>query len=229
MTNLAAAVELVDKWCRESSEWKADKRKQLIPSHFDLGRIKALDQCAAELKTILAELGTGAGGDDMLPDALMPVSKEWYVLCERRFAVDKITISGDLARAIVDAMRNKPSPIETPTYQYVPTQRAGQSTEEYEKSVIDEANRILATRPPVAGLAECVCTCPSGDGSLRYPCPKHPPMIATEEMIDSACEAYADMYDVEYIDGGNRDNRRACIKAALEAAFREFLGKVDGC
>ena len=60
MTNLAAAVELVAKWCRESSEWKADKRKQLIPSHFDLGRIKALDQCAAELKTILAELGRGA-------------------------------------------------------------------------------------------------------------------------------------------------------------------------
>jgi hypothetical protein len=84
----------------------------------------------------------------------------------------------------------------------------------------------LFTRPPVAGLAECVCTCPSGDGSLRWPCPKHPPMIATEEMIDSACEAYADMYDVEYIDGGNRDNRRACIKAALEAAYREFLGKV---
>ena len=59
--NLAAAVELVAKWRRESSKWKADKRKQLIPSHFDLGRIKALDQCAAELKTILAELGRGAG------------------------------------------------------------------------------------------------------------------------------------------------------------------------
>ena len=61
MNNLAAAVELVAKWCRESSEWKADKRKQLIPSHFDLGRIKALDQCSAELETILAELGRGAG------------------------------------------------------------------------------------------------------------------------------------------------------------------------
>lgn len=22
---------------------------------------------------------------------------------------------------------------------------------------------------------EAVCTCPSGDGSLRWPCPKHPP------------------------------------------------------
>lgn len=42
--------------------------------------------------------------DGMLPDALTPYSKEWYTLCERRFAVDKIKISGDLARAIVDAI-----------------------------------------------------------------------------------------------------------------------------
>lgn len=46
--------------------------------------------------------------DDMLPDALMPVADEWYVLCERRFAVDRISISGDLARAIVDALSAEP-------------------------------------------------------------------------------------------------------------------------
>lgn len=62
----------------------------------------------ADLETILAELGRLSGGGDMLPDALMPVSKEWYTLCERRFAVDKITISGDLARAIVDAISTRP-------------------------------------------------------------------------------------------------------------------------
>jgi len=42
--------------------------------------------------------------DGMLPDALMPVADEWYTLCERRFTVDRIAISGDLARAIVDAI-----------------------------------------------------------------------------------------------------------------------------
>lgn len=42
--------------------------------------------------------------DGMLPDALVPYSNEWYTLCERRFAVDKIKISGDLACAIVDAI-----------------------------------------------------------------------------------------------------------------------------
>ena len=42
--------------------------------------------------------------DDSLPVPLRPVSKEWYRLCERRFAVDRITISGKLAEAIVDAV-----------------------------------------------------------------------------------------------------------------------------
>ena len=45
------------------------------------------------------------------------------------------------------------------------------------------------------------------------------PRVVDDDMLDAACEAYADMYDVEYIDGGNRDNRRACIKAALQAAL----------
>jgi hypothetical protein len=42
-----------------------------------------------------------AVGDGMLPDALVPHAKEWYRLCERRFAVDRMTISGELAEAIV--------------------------------------------------------------------------------------------------------------------------------
>ena len=45
------------------------------------------------------------------------------------------------------------------------------------------------------------------------------PRVVDDDMLDAACEAYADMYDVEYIDGNNRDNRRACIKAALQAAL----------
>lgn len=46
----------------------------------------------------------GQEGDDSLPRPLWPVSKEWYRLCERRFAVDRITISGKLAEAIVEAV-----------------------------------------------------------------------------------------------------------------------------
>ena len=53
------------------------------------------------------------------------------------------------------------------------------------------------------------------NGRILYPSP----MVVDDDMLDAACEAYADMYDVEYIDGGNRDNRRACIKAALQAAL----------
>ena len=47
--------------------------------------------------------------DGMLPDAFEPCVTEWYELCDRRFAVDKIKISGDLARAIVDAMVTEPT------------------------------------------------------------------------------------------------------------------------
>jgi len=42
--------------------------------------------------------------DGMLPDALVPHADEWYRLCERRFAVESITISGELAEAIVKAV-----------------------------------------------------------------------------------------------------------------------------
>lgn len=42
--------------------------------------------------------------DGMLPDALVPHAKEWYRLCERRFSVDRMTISGELAEAIVKAI-----------------------------------------------------------------------------------------------------------------------------
>lgn len=39
-----------------------------------------------------------------LPSALFPHAEEWYRLCERSSSVDKITISGDLAEAIVTAI-----------------------------------------------------------------------------------------------------------------------------
>lgn len=42
--------------------------------------------------------------DGMLPAALAPVADEWYRLCERRFAVGRIRISGKLAEAIVQAV-----------------------------------------------------------------------------------------------------------------------------
>jgi hypothetical protein len=45
-----------------------------------------------------------AASDGMLPAALVPVADEWYRLCERRFSVDRIRISGKLAEAIVNAV-----------------------------------------------------------------------------------------------------------------------------
>jgi hypothetical protein len=49
--------------------------------------------------------------DGMLPDELVQHSKEWYRLCERRFSVERMTISGELAEAIVACISrlNEPS------------------------------------------------------------------------------------------------------------------------
>lgn len=64
-----------------------------------------LRECRDALAASKAEAAGGeAAGDGMLPDALVPHATEWYRLCERRFAVDRITISGELAEAIVEAI-----------------------------------------------------------------------------------------------------------------------------
>lgn len=48
--------------------------------------------------------------DEMLPEVLAPHSKEWYQLCERSKYVTRLTISGELAEAIVAAVcRRRPA------------------------------------------------------------------------------------------------------------------------
>lgn len=73
---------------------------------------QALSDFADRARTIAAALRAEqavgyeqrARESGMLPDDLVPHAKEWYRLCERRFTVDKMTISGQLAEAIVDAI-----------------------------------------------------------------------------------------------------------------------------
>lgn len=44
--------------------------------------------------------------------------------------------------------------------------------------------------------------------------------VVTEEMVERAQEAWADAYDAEYFsDGSTKDNKAACMRAALEAAL----------
>lgn len=69
---------------------------------------------------------------------------------------------------------------------------------------IEDFKALIAQPAPVAP----VCTCPSGDGSLRWPCPVHPgncpvipdgwkmvPIDATRAMIDAARRVEEDGYD----------------------------------
>ena len=34
---------------------------------------------------------------------------------------------------------------------------------------------VIAAMTPTPQVVDSTCTCPSGDGSLRWPCPQHPP------------------------------------------------------
>lgn len=74
--------------CEDDAKWIVESRNLRTPAAQD------------------AAQGREVG---MLPEALIPHATEWYRLCERRFAVEKMTISGELAEAIVEAMSATPT------------------------------------------------------------------------------------------------------------------------
>ena len=44
--------------------------------------------------------------------------------------------------------------------------------------LVQEGDQVIGFTPPtdcLAAMLKLTCTCPSGDGSLRWPCPDHPP------------------------------------------------------
>ena len=143
------------------------------------------------------------------------------------------TIDEDDARQILTAIQAAPQVV----YQHsIDTTGGWQDCSKYDYELfhVDE-RRTLYTSPPSGGEVvyqqrtfgnrhETWRDIPKheydqlvlpSNGRILYPSP----MVVDDDMLDAACEAYADMYDVEYIDGNNRDNRRACIKAALQAAL----------
>ena len=42
-------------------------------------------------------------------------------------------------------------------------------------NIIERADLALRAATPTPQVVDSTCTCPSGDGSLRWPCPQHPP------------------------------------------------------
>lgn len=120
----------------------------------------------------------------------------------------------------------------------------GDVSKEAYDSINDDKKRVLYTAPGVvagevefiahkfwgAGEADCPKDIKSSNGELhtlrckvcgkdnnKEPCKAA--ITVTDDMVDVAYEAYADMYDVEYTQGSHIDNRRACIRAALTAAI----------
>lgn len=58
-----------------------------------------------------------------------------------------------------------------------------------EDAAISKANMDALGGPAAFGLVER-CTCPSGDGSLRWPCPAHPPGPAFGRHAEGADVAF---------------------------------------
>lgn len=78
--------------------------------------LKSGDESLVERLTaaLATPAAVGRIADGMLPDVLVPHAKEWYRLCDRRFGVYRITISGELAEAIVEAVYLTPRPEAPP-------------------------------------------------------------------------------------------------------------------
>jgi len=63
-----------------------------------------------------------------------------------------------------------------------------------------------------------------GKDNDKNPCSAIVSRQVTDDMVDVAYEAYADMYDVEYTQGSHIDNRRACIKSSTNRCTQPRRG-----
>ncbi len=102
----------------------------------------------------------------------------------------------------------------------------------------DDAQGVwIACRRAAMLQAAPVCTCPSGDGSLRWPCPVHPgncPVIpdgyvmVPDDLKEAAADLLATLDDYqEQLVPINRDSSvvRALRAAMLAAAQQEVKGE----
>ena len=75
-----------------------------------------------------------------------------------------------------------------------------------------EKTPLYAHAPPAAPV-ESPCTCPSGDGSLRWPCPKHPPTESVGRAPDGLCPQCNGEKEGYLIDGDGPYLCNACEDA----------------
>ncbi len=87
-----------------------------------------------------------------------------------------------------------------------------------ENALLSDLLDSLSVAPPVSG-----CTCPSGDGSLRWPCPVHPP----EANHPPAYETLTRLYDLFGI--GKRARTPAALICNVENTrrFAEYLHAIE--
>jgi hypothetical protein len=93
------------------------------------------------------------------------------------------------------------------------------------------ADRLEGSIFPVRGvnirqwLSSGICTCPSGDGSLRWPCPSHLPLVIPIDQVfqvsPSACDVIAErrrqIEQKDYLP--EHDDEHACGELGAYAAF----------
>lgn len=99
-------VSLVRQANKEWPEWAADAARRYGYRRVTLAARQPAAQVpqGSEFTVSRTMEEAESASDGMLPAALVAFADEWYRLCERRFAVDRIRISGQLAEAIVEAV-----------------------------------------------------------------------------------------------------------------------------
>lgn len=147
------------------------------------------------------------------------------------------TYAGDVYRAMVSAAPKSAPAAPIRAIETLMNQAMAQAVANWANSVsmpdeIVEVAHWLVYRasPPAEQQEKHTCTCPSGDGSLRWPCPQHPVeqavlKVAPGELAESAAKGaiMGAAYDFRDAHISGSMNLKRSAHAALEAAVDSAL------
>lgn len=196
------------------------------------GRLTALRRAISTPQPAAQE---SAQGDGMLPDALVPHAKEWYRLCERRFYAERITISGELAEAIVEAVCSTPHPDTAQPAAQESVCIAIERGEGYEDvhpqiladDFVNNAGRGFRWAVPESAQGGSIPSTPHQGTPMNTPAPGTAGDAVSKLPDERPRRKFASSYEQGFDDGWN-ECRDAVIEATPHSASSS-AGEYPGC
>lgn len=102
----------------------------------------------------------------------------------------------------------------------------------FEIALKAKLSAITALESALSSHPQADCTCPSGDGSLRWPCPVHPPVAQAEHLDDAAVDAFAAAMKAKLAIArakgrGGWQDKTDCPQQRLSDMLRDHVAKGD--